>query len=230
MKYRIDERADSRRIKPEIWLSGVLGLVIVSLLGYALLDLMRNPSEIDNSENEAILGEFKGTQADFVGVEGETYSVEIPGDWTQVNSPEQLIDRKKYYPDRYTGVTREDLGQWLDVYYQKLPPIKLDRVLPITAAGSGVIPDSVSPRCKEYTESVGNLDGVRSYGEWEGLEFICTMNTVTNVVGAFESTPQEGIFLEGSNTKGDYLFVYRDHSSRPDNDLFVRILRSFEAK
>ncbi len=230
MKYQFGQRADQRRIKPEVWLTGFIALVLVGVLGYVFYDLNKNPDTIDDSANQAILGEFQGTQAKFVRVEGETYSIEIPEDWTQVNSPEQIIARKRFYPDRYTGVEREDVGKWLDIYYQELPEIVLDRAVPIEVLGNTVVPGPVSPRCKDFTESVGNLDGVESVTTWEELTFTCTMNTVTNVVGAFKNTPERGVFVEGANTEGRYLFVYGDHSSRIDNSTFVRMLRSFEAK
>ena len=231
MKYTAGQRSSNRRVTPAAWAALFVGLFLVGVVGYALVDLWRNQTAVDNSNNEAILGEFQGTQPDFVRVHGETYSIEIPEDWAQVNSPELLINRQRYYPDRFTGVAREDIGKRLDVYVgESLPDIAFDRALPIDVLGGAILPGSISPRCLDFTESVGNLDGIESRTQYDGTEFLCTMNTVTNVIGAIQTTATQGVYIEGDRTAERYLFVYQDHSSRIDNSLFIRILETFQAK
>ena len=229
--YRVFEKQDNRRFKLEVILSVVIGLVILGGATYVLLDLNRNPDVIDDSENVAVLGEFESDIERYASFETDRYTLELPEDWVQVNNPEKLINRKRYYPDRFQGVERDDVGKWLEVYYgDDLPDMVLDRVLSISASGSTVTVGSISPRCSEFTESVGNLDGTESVTTWQDLSFVCSMNSVTNVIGAFETTSDLGAFLKGEQTQDNYLFVFGDHSSKPNNNSFQRIMRTFKVK
>lgn len=229
--YRADRSAaDSRRLRPEIMITAIVITLGIGMFAFIVQDLRRNPDLIDDSNNEAILGEFKSNIERFATVETEYFTVDVPESWVRVNDPEKIINRIRYYPVRYQGVDKGDVGKSLEIYRNSLPELKLDRALDILANGSKVTVGSISPRCLGFTENIKDYPGGGSPATWNNSNFICTLNSVTNVIGAFETKPSQGVFLKGDNTQGSYLFVYTDHSSSEDNSKFQRMLGTFKAK
>ena len=86
--YSAHERIEGRRLRPEVALTLFLVTIFFGGLAFVLFDLNRNPEQIDESQNDAILGEFISTIEEFKTVETDKYSMRIPEDWVKVNRPE----------------------------------------------------------------------------------------------------------------------------------------------
>jgi hypothetical protein len=236
-KYSAYEQQDRRRVRPEVVFSAALVFFFLVGMGFVFFDLSRHPDITDESNNKAILGEFVSSQDEYKTIETDDYTVDVPIDWVQVNSPQVLINGTYYYPDRFQGVTGSDLGRWFEVYKKKLPDAPVDKVLNVEPRGDSLIVGSISPQCRSFVITEDNkkpVDNSYTRATWdaEKMEFLCTMGESTNVIAAFtpKSTTVNGVVLESSTKAARYLFIFGDHGSREDNSIFQQILRSFKLK
>jgi hypothetical protein len=112
------------------------------------------------------------------------------------------------------------------VYLEELPTLPIDRVVKSQSSDRVRLEvGTISPQCFEFTKQLeANSQTVAT--EWEGLSFECTMSTIGNTIASFSSTMPQGVAL--GNTK--VLFVFADHGSAQNNEIFLRILRSFRIK
>lgn len=195
-----------------------------------LFDLNRNPEQIDESQNDAILGEFISTIEEFKTVETDKYSMRIPEDWVKVNRPEIIENGQRYYPDRYQGVTRENVGRWIDVYIDDIPNLVIDKAVKIEANGAFMRVGSISPQCNSFTELLISGQKEPTPTVWEGISFRCSMTENSNNIAAIESRTESGVRLAGEKTDAKYMFYFSDRGSSQDNTIFQDILNSFQAK
>ena len=217
-------------MRPEVLFSLLMVTMFFGGLAFVLFDLNRNPEQIDESQNDAILGEFVSDIEEFKTVETDKYSMRIPADWVKVNRPEIIVNGKRYYPDRYQGVTRENVGRWVDVYTTDLPDLVADKVVKVEANGAFMRVGSISPQCQSFTELEVEGQKEPTITEWDGLTFRCSMTLNSNNIVSVETSTSEGVSLAGDKSQDDYLFFFSDRGSSQDNTILQDILNSFQAK
>ena len=229
--YSATERIEERRLRPEVALALILITFFFGGLAFVLFDISQNPERIDESNNNAILGEYVSQIEEFKTVETDNYSMRIPADWVNVNRPEIIVNGQRYYPDRYQGVTGENVGRWIDVYEgAELPNLAADKALKISANGAFLSVGAISPQCVSFTDLVVEDQNEPTQTTWEGVDFLCSMTRSANNLVAVETETTRGVDLVGDKTQGKYLFFFADRGSSQDNTIFQEILNSFRIK
>lgn len=229
--YNAYEQQGKKKFRKGLFFSVSIVLLFTLGLGYIVFDLVVNPGVIDETENQAILGEFKSTIDKYKTVDAEKFTLEIPGDWVEVNRPELIENGSRYYPVRYQGVTGQDVGRRIDIYEAVIPDIAVERILSIADNYQSTFTvGSVSPNCSSFSEKIDDRRQPVPT-TWEDRTFRCSLSTSRNSVAAVRTSIKEGVTLVGGESGSiKYLVVYTDHGSHVDNEIFVRILKSFKAK
>jgi hypothetical protein len=230
--YRIDKSQDFRKVRTEVVVASLIVIFLVVGVAYVIFDLSKSKPVIDNSKNEAILGTVSATTDSYTTRETKWYEVKVPADWKRVSNPEIITEGHRYYPDRYQGVTGDNVGRRVDIYVNSIPAgLGIDKVVAVKTVGNRIIPIETSPQCYAFTD-VSKENPVDYYAsEWKGIQFTCMTSRITDVLGAIERNQTEGIVLD-SDSAGTVKFflVYTDSSSRMNNSIFYEILKSFKAK
>lgn len=229
--YRIDKGQDYRKIRLEVLVASMLSIGLIVGGAFVIFDLNKNKVVIDESKNKAILGSVEPYEDPFKLYETNFYKVKVPSDWKQVNNPELIINGRKFYPERYQGVSGDHVGRRLDIYRDSIPnQLGIDKVVAVVVSKNKIEPIKTSPQCYKFTTFPKEQPGDNYPSQWEGIDFTCMTSEITNVLGAVEKTQDIGarLFTEFGTT--NYLLVYTDHGSRLDNSIFYDILKSFEAK
>jgi hypothetical protein len=231
--YSVDKYKDNRRVRPEIVL--VLLILILGLFTGIFIynDLRRNSTVVDKSGNQPILGEVVSTEEVYKVVETEHYIISVPENWTQVNSPEVIVEGVRYYPDRFQGTSGENIGRQVDVYYDAIPGgLPVSKILEVTVEGDRVFPREISPQCRSFTDTGAEKQpaGNPYPSKWNDINFMCRTSSVTNLVFALQNDSDEGLNFTVNDKNKRLGLVFMDHGSDQDNNIFFRILKEFKAK
>ncbi len=230
-QYKYFQKKDTRQFKPKIILPILAILVLMGVMGAVIVDLSKNPNVVDESNNQVVLGEFVSTLDEYKTIDTKYFKVDIPKDWKHVNAPEIIIEGKRYYPQRFQGVSGNNIGRKLDVYMDKIPKMPVERVLKVLSDG-GQTPSigSVSSNCSEFTKPKDqSFSPVET--KWEDISFTCSMSESQNNIASVASSQQSGVVLKGKKEgPHTYLFIYTDHGSMMNNDIFPKIMHTFIAK
>ena len=85
-QYSATKPKDYRRVRPEIVLSTILLVIVIGVLAFIVFDSNRQKTVIDNSENDAVLGQYVIDEDPYVQVDGGFFTMEIPSDWVDVKT------------------------------------------------------------------------------------------------------------------------------------------------
>jgi len=227
--YSVDHQQDTRRVRPEIVLLGVIIVLSMATGLFVTYDLSKNPTLINEVENQPVLGAIEPDD-EYKEVEKENYSLEIPTNWVEVNPPEVIVKGQRYFPVRYQGTTGKNIGRILEIYEGQIPALlPINKVLRVSVTGNSITPIEISPQCSTFTD-LSEPDGLVVPGRWSDIEFACRAEGVSNIVGALSGDQSQGIVLTHQGRSERYLLVYTDHGSEQDNSIFFDILRSFKLK
>lgn len=213
-------------------LAFLLILIFVAIAVFVVLDLLKNPTKIDESNNKAVIGEVTTKKGAYRTVETTDYKMDIPEDWVHVNRPQRIFEEgKRYYPDKYQGVEGESNGRWIEVYKNAIPLIPTERVIEVTASGDRLSTGEISPLCSTFVQPpAGMATGHDIPAEWNNLEFLCRQTNSGNSIAAVQTSVKDGYLIEGEKTSNKYLLVFADNGLNQDNSIFIEIIKSFRAK
>lgn len=231
--FNVNERVDNRRFKPEIVIALLFVFIFLGGLGYVAVDLLRNPDEIDESKNNAILGEVKSDFDEKRTIETASFTMEIPAGWVEINKPEKIYEGgQRYYPYRYQGATGEENGRWVEVYEEEIPLIPINKILGVSSKDNRLIVGDISEQCVSFVDydkdKFNNNADIES--TWEGHGFLCRLSEIGNTIAAIETDMKNGYVLKGDSGDRKFLLVFADHGASEDNSIFVDIVESFRAK
>lgn len=162
------------------------------------------------------------------------FEFNLPSDWKEKS--------RRTYPYRvitWEGKARESIGRSLDIYIDTIPDkVYVNRLLPIAGVDDHLEVNSPSGNCVNFQEKYSKLKPVQSAKlkpvemKWEGVTFICDIpNELRNVIGASSKEGLNQVSVTGKKTgRHRYFFVYTDHASHQNDQLFPEILRSFYAR
>ena len=224
------------KLKKKKWDLVIGALVILFIIGAYLLLRAENKSnsftvdESNNAPQTSVVG-VKGQQV--TTIDNELFKLNLPGDWEEWK--EEGGHSGGVY--RYKALGFKDNGRSLEVYVNSLPKeedLRMTYLLPIRPAQNGLSVDlgELSEHCKGFApldREDHTLNVIRAW--WKEIEFDCDVQPYINIVG---TASYDDSYLVPLGTKKDdqdrFFFHFTDHSSKPNNNVFTEIMRSFVAK
>lgn len=219
--YHIKKRKDHRRFTPLSVFITVVVLAVVGLLLFVWLSSRGGATVIDTTKNKPISGTILPADASYNTVEDGRFTLKLPEEWIE----EERVKNERYDYVTYVADDKNTTGRELTVYVgsqHKLDP--LTKIVPVKVVDEKIVPENISPQCSTFTD-FADENAIETQALWDGIKFPCSPNKITNYIGAGTVESGYGFIQKGS------LFYLRftDHSARPDNSIFLNILRSFEA-
>ena len=156
-----------------------------------------------------------------------TFSIQLPKDW-MLQTSKTSTATYQFRGQKDASVTRS-----LEVYVDSTPAnLAVNRLLPLEANGTTIRATAqVSDNCTSFTSSskTDPQTGVAP-ATWKGVKFWCDMaNYQRNLVGVGSSSGINTVIVTGPSGAHKYFFVYTDHSTVPDYDIFTSAIASFRA-
>lgn len=222
--YRIERKQDVRRFKPiNIVIWALISLLLVVALAFFIISKSSGKTAIDISGNKPIAGQVESASSSYIAFEEPEYKLLLPNDWQE---KERRAD-KYYNYVTYESVGDTTTGRSLTIYrkYNRDVPA-VTRIMPVTILEDRIITQGISEQCYRFT----NLKAVPldepAPSKWENVNFMCNPQKLHHILGV--GTVEDGF---GINIKGQHFaFIFTDHSAHPDDGIFIKALRSFEAK
>lgn len=208
-------------------------VVLLILGGIIIYDLIKNQSREIEGENLTIsqtFGEDDATQL----INEPTYTMKLPADWKET----ARINDTYRSGATWTATKDKESDRFITVFVDKIPQnYPLNRVIPVGSASGVLTLGNVSDRCQSFTRG-GTFDEAKAVktrptlSKWEDVEFICNMPRPSeNEIGTSSEQGINTVTVNGDQQgKHKYFFVYTDHNTQPNNQIFVDILNSFRAK
>ena len=227
-KYKFGHRPGRRR-RTRILIVTTITLLIVGIGGALItLDLRNSGSDPVEGTSRSV-AQVLDEDTNTVNVDEPTFSLQLPSDWKQVARTTNTVENSVTW--RATKA-RED-NRMLKIYVDVIPKnYAVNRMLPLTARGTGLTVGEVSSNCATFTKPSGERKDLDEPGKWQGVEFLCELgNTIDNQIGTSSTDGVNTLFVTGP-TKGKhaYFFLYTDRNIQPNNTILFNALRSFKAK
>lgn len=220
------------RSRKKLFLRFFIALVIIFTLIFLAVwfFVIRNDdsSSANFSRTGGTVAVVKPTTKDFVTKE---FKLTLPSGWELLGKENPFGDEEYYY---FQSKVEDYTNRWLKVFVDVYPKdYALSRLLPITVSGNKVTPGIVSNDCRKFdgAPKPGAQDAVETWtAEWEGISFICNMANPQNQTGTSSEEQGYGVTVVGkSGASHKYFFVYIDHNIRPDYNILIDAVESFEA-
>lgn len=155
------------------------------------------------------------------------FTIALPANW----AAQKTIGSNAPY--QYRGQDADDATRSLAVYVDTIPTgFAVNRLLPIEADNTTLETTAgVSDNCINFTDtSQANPQTGVVAAKWGGVKFWCdTVNYQRNVVGAGSAEANNAVTVKGASGSHRYFFVYTDHSTTPEYEVFTSALDSFKA-
>ena len=222
-----------RRLKKKWrWAVAIFLLCVLVIGGLIAYDIFKNRAGQQTGEANITQLTYDD-QGPKMNINEPTYKMQLPGDWREThrtnNKTENSVTWQATKP-------KED-NRFISVYVDTIPRnYAVNKLLPLEAVGSKLRRGEVSDNCAAYTAG-GAIDADAAskskvtLAKWEEVSFLCDLPRVfDNVVG---TSSKEGVNIVGvtgeKKGKHNYFFVYTDHNIRPNYDILLDIVESFEA-
>lgn len=171
---------------------------------------------------------YTGSTAATVHVDEPLFGVDLPQGWKKVASNADVN------VPTVTFRSPSSAGQQLEVFIDTVPATEaVNRVVAVTAQGSGLDHGDVSDNCTTFTPSnpATAASGVTN-GIWQGDNFLCDSgNYERDVVGIASPDGINTVKLTGPTTGTHKVFLaYTDNNVNPDFSTLYNILESFKLK
>lgn len=226
--------ANRRQKKYKIFLKFMLFLVPLMLIvaGVIWFIFIRNNNDIASSfskENGQVYIAKPSTKI----FSNEMFKITLLSTW-EANGKKNPYSDQVYY--EFQSKEKGNDNRWIRIYVDIYPKsLALNRLQPVTVVDNKfVITGNISDECSTFTGAPGSTasNAIKSdtwMAKWNGIDFVCDMTNPQNVAGT--ASVEEGLgttFINSNNIKHKYFFMYIDHNVRPDYQLFVDALKSFE--
>jgi len=230
--YSADKSSDLRKVKPEIIVFVMLIIVFFGVIIYIYLDLNKNNLTVDNTKNQEVLGVYEVETYPYRTVETNDFKVDIPEPWIRIVNPEIRISGKTFYPVRFQGVEKSEVGRRIDIYFDTFPAkLPANKILTVEVNNSSISSKLLSPQCYTFTKFPDTQKGEPFDTSWMGHNFTCLTARQSNTIVAVENNFIDGIVLERPDgSLHTVMFSFTDHSGNSNNAIFNRILESFRLK
>ncbi len=158
---------------------------------------------------------------DVITVSEPLFSLELPSDWKQTNRVQNNVSN--FYEWRSTKKGGDD--RRLLLHIDKIPQsYKITRLQPIRPNGQKLQVGNLSENCINFAPKTDGNAPVSA--RWENIEFVCDPITANQTIG----TGTEGSSISTRVGAHTYFFYFEDHNIRPDDAIFVTMLKSFTAR
>lgn len=201
----------------------VLGVAVV--VGALILqrDLYMGKQAKTSSE---LVTNISDAPKDVIEVDEPQFYLELPSDWKFVRHNNSGV--VNYYEWQSTKTGESDRRLFLHV--NKMPPsYKIVKIVPLEVNGEGFTPGNVSPNCITFAKEKGREDGTNNAeveAKWEQVRFICDPVSANQTIGT--GTEADGVAAKIGNQR--FFFYFEDHNVRPNDQIFINIIKSFRAK
>lgn len=214
----------------------VLGITIFVLAPVAFFiykDISNNGSVSVEGEGR-IVGQVVGDNSDGFAVNEELFSLSLPEDWKELERADTAVERSI----TWVATKENQDARWLTLYIDKIPPeIAVNRLLPVTIRGTGLVLGDVSDNCATFTEggslNVNEAAKLRpTVAQWQEVKFICNLPAVIdNEVGVSTSQGINTITMSGAKGgEHTYFFLFTDHTIQPNYTILKNAIESFRVK
>lgn len=232
-KYHYDHRPITRRRRPVLFVLVLSLLIIGGIGGLVWRDMNKNKDAESAGATRTILqaGQEPITR---LSVNEPTFSLELPGDWKELSRKNEPGERSI----TWLSTKKPQEGRTLTLHIDTIPTTRpINRLLPVTVEGNSFVVGELSENCATFTQG-GTLNVFEASklkptpAKWKKVDFLCNLPLVNdNEVGTGS--------LEGNNTvtvtgkvggAHKYFFVFIDHSSQANYEIFKNTVSSFKAK
>jgi hypothetical protein len=226
--------ANKRQRKYKIFFKFMLFVLpFIFAIGFLVWFIFMRPSE--SSANFAKAGtdiaQVQAAKKDFTN---DYFKISLPVGWADHGKQNPLANQVFY---EYQSAIKNYDNRWLHVYVDVFPAdFAINKLLPVEVVNNRINPGDISDDCTTFTGSPSPGSGGRALNQtwsakWQGVKFICSMTQPDNYVGTASVEEGYGItLLSKQGVKHKYFFVYIDHNVRPDYQIFMEALKSFETK
>lgn len=227
-------RYGKKRREKKRWRWAILALILVLLLIGGLIGYDVYKGRSTPQSGAAKTSELAVKGGPKIKINEPTFTLELPADWKETNR----IDGEYEYSITWQATKAKADNRFMTIYIDKIPLKKsFNRLLPLAAVGSSLRHGSVSDNCAGYTEGGSQdansaLKAKDTLAKWEEVTFMCDLPKVfDNVVGTSSLEGVNIVSVTGKDAgKHKYFFLYTDHNTRPDYEIFTIIIESFKAK
>jgi len=217
----------ARRRAGRVLLEIVIVVAILVAVGFAAKHFLSAGTSISNmppSVTTVVSPHTAGKKHADAGM----FTLELPADWKSATPPQQAYKIYSWHNTAQNAGVRR-----LDVYVDGAPQMPVNRVLPIQANGSQLVPlGQVSDNCVTFTQGAKNAGGSSLPGKYKQVNFLCdTANYARNVVGTSSPNGVDTVKVASLASGGhSFFFVYTDNSATPDYDILTDIITGFHLK
>lgn len=208
--------------------SFVIGLLFVIVALVLKSDLANNQKE---KTAVPIITEVSGAKTDVADISEPLFSMKLPRDWSQSNRVQS--NSANFYEWRSNKQGGND--RMLQLHIDTMPPsYKIVRMLPLTPHGNRLNVGNISGNCIEFARDAGieqrTQGNAPSLAKWENVTFMCDPINNNQTIGTGAVGDTIGTVLKGNSGEHKFFFYYEDHNIRPDDQIFINAVKSFEAK
>ncbi len=209
------------------WAWAIVLALIVGGVAFGLSSLKPN-TQIKNAD--AVTKSITGTSPTETYRKG-TFSIALPRGW-QFTSVQKDVYTIYHFKSALSG---EAGNRSMDVYEDSnLPKFPINRMVPVVATEEGKLianSSEVSDNCTAYTtgETTGRAS-ISQLAKWQGIEFLCDMaNPLRNVVGTGSKDGLNTVKINSLSTGPHrYFMTYTENNNRPDYNIFIAAINSFQ--
>lgn len=159
------------------------------------------------------------------------FSIELPRGW-QFTSVQRDVYTIYHFKSALSG---EAGNRSMDVFEDSnLPKFPINRMVPVVATEEGKLianSSEVSDNCTAYTTGATTArTTISQLAKWQGIEFLCDMaNPLRNVVGTGSKDGLNTVKVNSLSTGPHrYFFTYTENNNRPDYNIFISAINSFQ--
>ena len=225
--YQHGKRTKAPR-NASVFLAAIIIMGVVVLIAWYIIHKDVG-NTTDPKTNVPIITEVGAEEGEKLQIDERLFKMELPVDWKLYEERDET--EIKFFTWVSTKKGADD--RRLTLYIDKLPKShKLVRLQPVTPNGATLLLGNLSDNCVNFapgavTQQQGNPP---VEAKWENVTFMCDPITNNQTIGTGTAGSGISTILSGSQGRHSYFFFYEDHNARPDDNILISALKSFQVK
>jgi hypothetical protein len=159
------------------------------------------------------------------------FSLELPGDWKEVDRVDTSEERSITWQSQRENRTERFFKIYIDTIPEKRA---VNRLLPVRAEGNSLQHGELSYNCLTLTDEgeMNRENVVPVLTSWQDVSFWCNLPEVlSNEIGIGSLEAMNRVRVAGrSQGEHEYFMVYSDATTSPSSSILLNAVRTFRAK